>query len=439
MRRRHRRRPSVGVVVLCPHFAPDSAPTGTVMTRIVDELVNLGHRVHVVTALPWYRAHAIAPGWSGRLVRREDTPWGSITRVHPFPGDDKRNLLRRAIGFVGYSALAGLEGVRAAGWFRRADVVIAMSPPLTLGLTGWIVATLRRAPLVFNIQDVFPDAAIETGAITNRRVIALAQGLERLSYRVADAVTVLSSDLADNVRAKLPASAHERVHEIPNFVDTDAIRPLDRDTPYRREIGLGDGPVVLYGGNVGFSQSLDLVLGAARALPDVTFLVNGDGAARASLEADAADLPNVVFRGYVDAARLGELLATGDIHLVPLKAGLGRVSVPSKTYSIMAAGRPVLAAIDPGTAVPAILAESHGGVAVEPDDLDAFVGALTAMLADPDRAQTMGAAGRRWVIEHASPAAVGRSYDRLIADLRTERSGRATVMRSRGATPQSTT
>ncbi|MFT6391713.1 MAG: colanic acid biosynthesis glycosyl transferase WcaI, partial [Ilumatobacter sp.] len=93
-----------GVVVLCPHFVPDNAPTGTVMTRIVDELAALGHTVHVVTALPWYRDHAIADGWTGSWVRRETTEWGSITRVHPFPGDDKSNLVRRAVGFVAYSA-----------------------------------------------------------------------------------------------------------------------------------------------------------------------------------------------------------------------------------------------------------------------------------------------------------------------------------------------
>ena len=169
------RRRSAGIVVLCPHFAPDNAPTGTVMTRIVEELAALGHQVHVVTALPWYRTHAIEPGWTGRWVRREITEWGTITRVHPFPGDDKSNLTRRAAGFVAYSMLAGIQGLRAAGWFRRADVVIAMSPPLTLGLTGRIVATLRRAPLIFNIQDVFPDAAVETGAITDRRIVAAAR------------------------------------------------------------------------------------------------------------------------------------------------------------------------------------------------------------------------------------------------------------------------
>ncbi|MGB3734198.1 MAG: glycosyltransferase family 4 protein [Ilumatobacter sp.] len=391
------------------------------MTRIVDELVGLGHRVHVVTALPWYRTHAIEDGWTGSWVRRETTPWGSITRVHPFPGDDKTNLVRRAVGFLGYSALAGVQGLRIGGWFRRADAVIAMSPPLTLGLTGRIVATMRRSPLVFNIQDVFPDAAIETGAITNRSVIAVARLLERVSYRCSDAVTVLSSDLGDNVRAKLPERFAPRVHEIPNFVDTAAIMPLDRLTSYRSELELGSGPVVLYGGNVGFSQSLELVLGAAQALPDVQFLINGDGAARSSLEAAAAHLPNVTFRGYIAAELLAELLATGDIHVVPLKAGLGRVSVPSKTYSIMAAGRPVLAAVDPDTAVPRILEESGGGVAVVPDDLDAFIGALTELLADPEAAEAMGRRGREWAVANASPAAVGSAYSDLLGRLSSQR------------------
>lgn len=418
---------SAGIVVICPHFAPDNAPTGTVMTRIVDELVELGHRVHVVTALPWYRAHAIEAGWSGTWVRREITPWGSITRVHPFPGDDKSNLVRRAFGFLGYSALAGLQGLRAGGWFRRADAVIAMSPPLTLGLTGRVVATLRRAPLVFNIQDVFPDAAIETGAITNRWIISVARWLERVSYRCSDAITVLSSDLGDNVRAKLPERLADRVHEIPNFVDTAAIAPMDRLTAYRRELGLGEGPVVLYGGNVGFSQSLGLLLGAAEALPEVNFLINGDGAARASLEAEAAHLSNVTFRGYISADRLAELLATGDIHVVPLRAGLGRVSVPSKTYSIMAAGRPVLAAIDAGTAVPRILSESGGGVAVPPDDPEAFLAALRDLLADPDAAATLGRRGREWAVANASPAAVGSAY----GDLLTRLSGTGSCARNR--------
>ncbi|MEN9644970.1 MAG: hypothetical protein RL238_1639 [Actinomycetota bacterium] len=405
------------IAVLCPHFDPDTAPTGVVISRIVHELAALGHELHVVTALPWYREHRIEPGWDGRWVRRERTEWGSITRVHPFPGTDKRNLVRRALGFVGFSALSGLASLRGG----RVDAVIAMSPPLTMGLTGWGTHLVRRGPLVFNIQDVFPDAAVETGAITNEHIIRVARWLERVSYHRAAAVTVLSDDLRENVAAKMSAAKRDRVHVIPNFVDTEVIRPADRLTPFRRELGIGDEPVVLYAGNVGFSQSLGLVLEAARRFPEATFVINGDGAARASLQADAADLPNVRFSGYQPKERVPEVLATGDIHLVPLKQGLGRVSVPSKTYSILAAGRPVLAAIDPGTEVPRMLEASGGGVAVPPDDPDAFCVALGNLLADRAAAAAMGVAGRAWVLGAASPAAVGRAYEQLVRGLQSAR------------------
>jgi colanic acid biosynthesis glycosyl transferase WcaI len=406
----------VRIVVLCPHFAPDTAPTGTVMTRIVQELAALGHELHVVTSLPWYREHRIEPGWEGRWIRTERTAWGSVTRVQPFPGADKANLVRRALGFAGFSALAGVAAVRAGGWFRRADVVLAMSPPLTLGLTGWLAGLLRGAPLVFNIQDVFPDAAVRTGAITDRRIIAAAAWLERVSYHRAAAVTVLSDDLRRNVVAKVRARHADRVHVIPNFVDTEAIAPGDRRTAYRAELSIGDEAVVLYAGNVGFSQSLDLVLGAARALPAVTFVINGDGAARRGLEERAQGLPNVRFTGYQPTERLAEVLATGDVHVVPLRTGLGDVSVPSKTYSSLAAGRPVVASIDPGSEIPRLLDAADAGVAVPPDDLDAFVAALRSLLADPARASAMGASGRSWAVREASPVAVGAAYDRVLRE-----------------------
>lgn len=408
------------LVVLCPHFDPDTAPTGTVMTRIVAELVALGHEVDVVTSLPWYRTHSVEPGWEGRLVRRETTLWGTVRRLHPFPGDDKSDLLRRAVGFVAFTVLATVEAMRAGGWFRRVDAVIAMSPPLTLGPAGRIAALSHRAPLVFNIQDVFPDAAVRTGAITNRWVIRAAEILERAAYRTSAAVTVLSDDLAANVRSKLPARMRDRVVVIPNFVDTHAISPADRRTPRRAELGIGDQPVIMYAGNVGFSQSLDLLLDAAEAIPEAIVVVHGDGAARRSLEDDVArrGLANIRFAGYADADRLGEVLATGDVHVVPLRTGLGSVSVPSKTYSIMAAARPVVAAIDPDTAVPRILDESGGGVSVSPDDAVALVAALRRLLDDPETARRMGERGRRWVEENASPSAVGASYDRLIGALR---------------------
>ena len=405
------------VVVLCPHFAPDTAPTGDVMTRIVQEMVGLGVEVHVVTALPWYRHHAVEEGWTGRPVRRERTPWGSITRVHPFPSKDKRNLVARAIAFVAFSVLAGVCAVFVVGWRRRVSAIVAMSPPLTLGLTAWCAGVIRRAPLVFNIQDVFPDAAVQTGAITNRSVIAAASWLERLSYRRSAAVVVLSEDLRRNIVAKLSTSYEDRVHVIPNFVDSEEITPSDRMTNYRRDLSIGGETVVLYSGNVGYSQSLELLIDAARHFPDVMFVVNGDGSARASLQDAATGLANVRFGEYQPKERLSEVLATGDIHVVPLRRGLGSVSVPSKTYSILAAGRPLLAAIDADTEVTRILAASGAGLSVSPDDSEQFRAGLRTLLNDQLGREVMGAAGRKWVETHVSPHAVGRAYVELISSV----------------------
>ena len=402
------------LIVLVPHFAPDTAPTGEVITRIVDEFAARGRKIHVVTALPWYRTHAIEQGWAGRLVRRETTPWGSVIRVHPFPGRSKSNLVRRAVGFVAFSVVAGVCTLFAGGIHRRPAAVISMSPPLTLGLTGWLAARLRFSRAVFNIQDVFPDAAVETGAITNATVIRVARWLERVSYHRSDAVVVLSDDLRANLVAKVSARHAKKIVVIPNFVDADRIVPMDRDTALRRELGIGNEPVVMYAGNVGYSQSLTMVVDAAREMPGVTFVINGDGAARDDLVKRAEGIANIRFSGYQPRDRVAEVLATGDVHVVPLRAGLGAVSVPSKTYSILAASRPVVAAIDPGTEVTRILSASGAGVSVPPDSPREFVEALRRMVASSDEAADMGRRGREWVETHVSPAAVANSYLSLI-------------------------
>ena len=416
------------LTILCPHFAPDVAPTGEVMTAIAAELVELGHELHVVTALPWYQHHALEPGWDGRLVRHEATDWGRITRVHPFP-TDKRNIPARGLAFGGFTVLAALEGLVARS---RPDLVLAMSPPLTLGLAGWAVARARRVPFVFNIQDVFPDVAVELGLLTGSRAIAAASLLERVSYRRSDAVTVLSDELADNIRTKITkglggsraAQESAKVRVIPNFVDTTWISPGPTRNDYRDEYGLGDRTVVMYAGNVGLSQSLDLVLGAAASMvddPEVVFVINGGGAARPDLERRAAGLANLVFVDMQPKSRLPEVLAAADLHVVPLKRGLAWSSVPSKLYSILAAGRPILASVDDGTEVARTIERAGAGRSVPPDDPEAFTGALRSMLADRAALEAAGASGRSFVEGWASPSAVAEAYQDLFLELTARR------------------
>ncbi|MCP4791758.1 MAG: glycosyltransferase family 4 protein, partial [Actinomycetia bacterium] len=406
--------------VLTPHLRPDSAPTGVVVSAIVDGLTGAGHDVHVVTSLPWYREHRVEDRWRGRLVRRGHHGTATVTRLHPFP-TDKGNLVARALGFIGLTGLATVAGLAARGPF---DGVIDVSPPLTFGAAGWLLALRHRCPLVFNFHDVFPDVAVEVGAIGSPRGIAFFRWLERATYRRADAVTVLSDDLAANVSRKVNVAdgtgRRPVVRVVPNFVDTDSIRPADRMTRYRVEHGLGDRTVVMYAGNLGHSQSLDLVVAAAdrhRDRHDLVYVVNGGGVRADDLRAAAAQRKNLVVVDYQPADRVPEVLASADLHLVPLRAGLGESSVPSKTYSVLAAGRPLIASIDEDSEVARVVVEAGAGLAVPPDDVEALVEAVEVLVADPERRIRMGEAGRRWAEAWRSPDQVAVTYAELVAEL----------------------
>lgn len=418
----------MNITILCPHFSPDLAPTGEVMTAIVEELAARGHRLHVVTALPWYKDHAVESAWRGTPVQRAERPWGRVTRVHPFP-TDKTNIPARALGFAGFTVLGT---VVAAASRPRPDVVLAMSPPLTLGAAGRAVAARFRVPFVFNIQDVFPDVAIKTGALKGEKVIRASKALEAWSYRQADAVTVLSEDLRANVAAKLPPAQAGKVRVIPNFIDTGRIAPGPKENAYRQELGLAGRPVVMYAGNLGYSQPVELLVEAGRLLapdlPELAVVVNGGGSARPALEVQAADVPNVTFVDLQPKARLPEVLAAADVHVVLLREGLAASSVPSKLYSILAAGRPLVASVDPGTEVARVVEEAGAGLVVPPGDPDALAAALKRLVDDPDERERLGASGRRFVESWPSPAGIAEQYEALFDEL-VARGGRGPTSR----------
>ncbi len=405
------------LLVITPHLSPDTAPTGVVVSRIVDEMGAAGHDVHVVTSLPWYREHRVEDGWSGRLVRRGSQGSSSVVRLQPFAGRKER-LVGRALGFAAFSGTAALVAVAARGPF---DAVMALSPPLTLAPAGWIAARRHRCPLVLNVQDVFPDVAIEVEAITSPLAIRLFRSLERFSYRRSDAVTVLSDDLAANVVGKLPGSSSDPlVRVIPNFVDTTAIRPLDRDTTYRSELGLGERTVVMYAGNLGHSQSLWIMVEAARRhrdRDDIAYVINGGGVAAGELGRAAEGLPNLTVVGYQPAERVPEVLATADMHVVALRRGLAASSVPSKMYSILAAGRPLIASVDEGSEVARVVGEAGAGVAVPPEDAEAFIAAVEQLASDAEERWSMGASGRAWAEQWASPRSVAEAHMQLMGEL----------------------
>lgn len=404
------------LMFLCPHFEPDlHAATGEVVTRLVHALAERGHRVDVVTSLPWYRLHDVEPEWRGRPWRKGTTDAGDIIRIWPFP-TNKSNVPARGAAFAGFTALA----TGAALTLGRPDAVLAMSPPIFLGNAASVVARRWRVPLVFNVQDIFPDVAVEIGALRNQRVIDMAAKLERSLYRRADAVTVLSQDQADNVAGKLPAAQRNKVHIIENFVDLERVRPTERDNAWRSARGLTGKTIVMYAGNVGLSQPFTMIAAAADAFstrPDVHFVINGEGAARPEVDRWAAPKDNVSVFDFVERDKVSDLLGAADVHVILLKAGLARSSTPSKLYGILAAGRPVVASIDRGSEVETVLQRADAGIVVDPENTEQFINALTIMLDDPEQRRQMGARAAAHVDTLMTPARQAQAYEQLFASL----------------------
>jgi colanic acid biosynthesis glycosyl transferase WcaI len=400
----------------CPHFEPDlHAATGEVMTKLVMSMVERGHQVDVVTSLPWYKDHDVEPEWRGRPVKREQTEWGTISRAWPFP-TDKSKITSRALGFAGFTGLV----TACALALPKPDVVMGMSPPIFLGDSAWAVAKRHGIPFVFNVQDIFPDVAVDLGALTNTKVIKVAAKHEANLYSRADAVTVLSNDQQDNVMGKLPLDQGDKVRIIHNFADTERIRPTGKDTPYRHKHGLGGKTVIMYSGNVGLSQSFDLVQAAAehfKSRPDIHFVINGEGAARPEVDSWAANYLNVTVSDFTPREKVGEVLGAADLHLVLLKKGLAKSSTPSKLYGILAAGRPVLASIDSGSEVANTIDKAGAGVAVPPDSPAEFISALERLVSAPEDLRDMGIRARDFIETWYSPQAQAESYEALFLEL----------------------
>jgi colanic acid biosynthesis glycosyl transferase WcaI len=402
----------VRVLLLTLCFAPDMVSNAVVATEIAEDLAAQGHAVTVVSAMPHHYGHGIYRGYRGR-------PWhasrhGSIKvyRTWLMVRGEKTNVSGRMVTFATFN----LTSTVAALCTGPQDVVITLSPPLTIGLTGWMVAKLRDARFVYNVQDIYPDAAVSLGLIRNQSAIRFARGLERFVYDRADAVTVISEDFRQNLLRKgVPDS---KIVLIPNGVDTVHIQPTARANEFSHKNGLDGKFVALYAGNVGLAQGLEVLVDAAAETKsaNVLYLVVGSGAALESLRARAraARCENVRFLPFEPRERVAQVYGASEVGLVILRRGLGSTSLPSKLYTIMASGRAVVASVDPESETWRLVEAVGCGVCVPPGDPAALARAVEALEASPERARALGERGRDYVVSQCSRRVVGERYHRLV-------------------------
>jgi colanic acid biosynthesis glycosyl transferase WcaI len=366
-------------------YYPDVEATGQLLTELCGDLAEQ-HDVTVIAGRPNFVA-------AGRPLPSRETHQGvRIVRV-PNLRFSKVGMAGRAAGLASYLVLA----FWAALWQRQPDVIIVETDPPALGLLGAILKWWHRCPMIFYLQDLFPEVGIALGKFKPGLLTSVLRWLTNVGLRHADRVVVLGEDMKRRVLERGVAPEHVAI--IPNWADTRAIQPTDGPNPLRAEWGLEDKFVVMYSGNLGLSQGLDGVLETAAALSDapVTFLFVGEGAAKPGLVARAAErqLANVRFLPYQPKSRLGESLTAADLHLIPMRRGLAGCMVPSKLYGILAAARPYIAAVDADSEVSAVTAAHETGLRVEPEDPRELAQAIRWCLDHPEERKAMGERGRK--------------------------------------------
>lgn len=368
------------------NFGAEETGVGRYTYEMACNFAKAGHNVRVICAPPYYPWWKVQKPYRSWWPRRERLEGMNVQRM-PLYVPRKPNGLRRLI-HLSSIALSSLLPVLTA---RRADVVWIAQPSLALAPAALLAAHRMNANVWMHVQDLEVSAAERLGVLPTVVTDAITT-MESSIYGHCAAISTISSAM----RTQLEMRCLHEIPLFPNWVDLEQIQPIKGPSPYRSELGIPDNTmVVLYSGNMGEKQGLDIVVQAAHLLkdePGLLFLLAGQGAVRTRLEEQARGLGNVRFLPLQPSERMGDFLALGDIHLVPQKAGVGNLVMPSKMTGILSAAKPVIAACEADDELASIAKEC--GMAVLPGDARALADAILQMAESPEARRALGMAGR---------------------------------------------
>jgi glycosyltransferase involved in cell wall biosynthesis len=378
------------ILLLNEYYPPDTSATAKMAAQVAETLAK-SHKVTVVAGRPSYDSEEFYPY---KLLRR-DTRNGVIVERVGSTAYPRHQMKRRVSNYLSYLALAVPRALAI-----RPDVVLAMTDPPVAGIAGAFIARLAGRPFVYNIRDLYPDMAIGGDIVRPNGWADRWEKMHRNALKRAARVIVLGDDMRNRILAK--GVAPERVVVVRDGTSLPVSMPLQSD-PVVQEIRSGFPFVALHAGNLGFYGAWGTLLKAAEMLhnENAALVFVGDGANRASLEASAAGSPNVRFLPFRPFEQVPHVMMAGDVHIVTIKRGLEGVVVPSKLYSILAAGRPVLAVAPDSSDAARIVTESGCGLAADPDDPAAVAKAICELRSDPARLREMGRRARETAEKYA--------------------------------------
>lgn len=381
------------ILLLGLNYAPELTGIGKYSGEMMEWLAERGHEIRVVTTPPYYPAWKVRQDYRWWRYRRETSPAGAKIYRCPIWVPKKPGGVSRVI-HLGSFAMSSLPVALAmAAW--RPEVVITVEPTFFNAPVALLTAALARAASWLHIQDFEIDAAFDLGLLPREGVVHnLALAAERAIMGRFRHLSSISGNMVKRIAAK-GVDASKAVL-FPNWVDVDAVRPMNGRNSFREELGIGAHQVVLlYSGNMGVKQDLEILPRLAREYAsrrDAHFIFCGEGAFRPQMEEMTRGLGNVSLLPLQPADRLNELLNAADIHLLPQYGNAADLVMPSKLTGMLASGRPVIATVNQGTQVAKVI--ENCGIAVTPGDLGALCHAVDRLAADPDLRQRLGKAAR---------------------------------------------
>lgn len=398
-------------------FKPDGVSTAYLYADLASELKKLGHDIEVLTATPHY--NIIPSDIEKQPLKRKnlffyESVYDGI-KVYHVPMKKSKYAVKRMIDFVKFHLFA----LGSIFFIRRFDVVLAPSPPLTIGVISILLAKLKGGRAIYNVQEIYPDFAINQGLLKNKLIIRFLKGMERFVYDKSDAVVTIDDIFSRIIHKRIKKK--ERLFVIPNFVDTGLYMPGDRINSFTAQHGLNDKFVVAYAGNIGYAQNWEPIVYAAKQLKHlpVIFLIVGDGVLKPWLKNTIASeqLNNVLLLDYQPRELMPLINAAADIHTIVMNAGTDAEGFPSKIYSILSSARPVIVSTGDGSPLGNFLRKANCSRVVPLNDNEAYARAVQKAFEEKERLPEEGKRGRKYVEDNYSKEAVALKYHELVTNI----------------------
>lgn len=381
------------------YFYPDLAATSQLLTELASNIQH-DYDVTVIAAQPGYAGEK---NNSVNIYEEDFMDAIKVVRIK-LPAVNKKSKISRIKYILSYFVLANIALLKE----KKVDIIFTISqPPILGGLIGSIGKFFKRSKHIYSIHDFNPEQAAAVDYTSNQFIFAAAKTIDTMNCRYADHILLVGSDMAETLKERFEHKNVPAYNVISNWTDETEILPLDKEdeavAAFLEENGIQDKFIVMYSGNLGLYYDLENIVKISKNFEqneDIIFLFIGEGAVKQQMQkyVEKEKLKNVMFLPYQPKEFIRYSLNAADLHLVVNQKGIKGVSVPSKIYGVMAAGKPVLGVIERGSEIDRLISESGNGMVVEPQDYEEIIASISSFYKmDQKVLQDMGMNGRSYL------------------------------------------